>query len=79
MYIKDLPLSLVNAEAGIYADDATIWSTGGTREAIQRTLQDTLNSINTWLWYQIQQNPSNDLLVRLKSSIVQAKTIWICI
>ena len=49
MYVNDLPLSLGESEIDIYADDSTISASDNSREKIQQTLQDTLNSAQSWL------------------------------
>ena len=48
IYINDLPLSLKEGEADIYADDTTIWSSGNTCEEIQQNLQSSLISAEKW-------------------------------
>ncbi|CAB4025078.1 Hypothetical predicted protein [Paramuricea clavata] len=43
IYINDLPMSLGEANADIYADDTTLWSSSKSCDEIQQTLQNALD------------------------------------
>ena len=46
--MNDLLLLLKETEVDIYADDATIWSSGATCTEIQQTLNEGLSKANSW-------------------------------
>ena len=49
IYINDLPMSLGEVNADIYADDTTLWSNSKSCDEIQQTLQNALDITEQWL------------------------------